>query len=118
MSYEFYTMLHVTGVIFLFSALGVLAATAGATRTPLRRAASIAHGVALAVILVAGFGLLARLGFFGNIPGWAWTKMVLWLVLGASVVLLKRKPEWALGLWLSVAAVGGIAAMLAVIKPF
>lgn len=29
MSYEFYNVAHVIGVIFLFSALGALAATAG-----------------------------------------------------------------------------------------
>jgi hypothetical protein len=118
MSYQFYTVLHVVGVVFLLTALGTLAATAGSPSAPLRRVASVAHGIALAVIFVAGFGLLARLGFFADIPGWAWAKMALWLVLGAVVVPLKRKPEWAPALWAVMPLAGAAAAWLAVTKPF
>jgi hypothetical protein len=118
MSYNFYTVLHVFGVIVLFTSLGALAATAGSPSASLRRLASIAHGVSLAIIFVAGFGLLARLGFFGDIPMWAWTKMGLWLILGAIVVPLKRKPEWAPALWIAMPIIGGLAAWLAVMKPF
>ena len=118
MTYEFYNVAHVIGVLFLFSALGALAATAGSTSAPLRKLASIAHGVALALIFVAGFGLLARLGHFGAIPAWAYLKMVMWAVLGLAVVPLKRKPEWASALWLLMPVVGGIAVWLAVAQPF
>ena len=117
MSYESYNVIHVVGVIILFSALGALAATAGAAGGPLRRVALIAHGVALAVIFVAGFGLLARLGHFGDIPNWAYLKMVLWGVLGLAVVPLRRKPEWAPAVWLLMPVVGGIAVWLAVTQP-
>ncbi|MCU0304073.1 MAG: hypothetical protein MUC56_08465 [Thermoanaerobaculales bacterium] len=118
MSYEAYNIIHVIGVIVLFSALGVMVATAGSPRAPLRRAASIAHGVALAVIFVAGFGLLARLGHFGAIPTWAYLKMVLWAVLGLIVWPLKRRPEWAPGLWALMPVIGGLAIWLAVAQPF
>ncbi len=118
MSYQFYNVLHVIGIVFLFTALGTLAATAASASAPLRRLASIAHGVSLAVIFVAGFGLLARLGHFGDIPTWAWVKIGLWLVLGALVVPLKRRPEWAPALWLVAPVVGGLAAWLAIFKPF
>lgn len=118
MTYEFYNVAHVIGVLFLFSALGALAATAGSTSAPLRKLASIAHGVALALIFVAGFGLLARLGHFGAIPAWAYLKMAMWAVLGLAVVPLKRKPEWAPMLWLLMPVVGGIAVWLAVAQPF
>jgi hypothetical protein len=117
MSYEFYNIAHVIGVILLFSALGVLAATAGSPSVPLRRFASIAHGIALVLILVAGFGLLARLGYFGDIPTWAYLKMVLWGVLGLVVLPLKRRPEMAPALWLVMPVLGGIAAWLAIVKP-
>jgi hypothetical protein len=49
---------------------------------------------------------------------WAWTKMGLWLILGAIVVPLKRKPEWAPALWIAMPIIGGLAAWLAVMKPF
>lgn len=118
MSYEFYKLLHVIGVVVLFTSLGTLAATAGATTAPLRRLAAIAHGVALAVILVAGFGLLARLGYFGSIPAWAYLKMALWVLLALVVVPLRRRPELAPALWVAMPTLGGIAVWLAVAKPF
>ena len=76
------------------------------------------HGVALLLILVAGFGLMARLGLFGAIPLWAWAKIVLWLLLGAAIFLLKRNPRWATGLWVTFPLAGALAAWLAVAKPF
>ena len=118
MSYEFYNIVHVVGVILLFTSLGTLAANAGSPSAPLRRLAVIAHGVALAVIFIAGFGLLARLGHFGAIPLWAYLKMALWLVLAVVVVPLKRRPEWAPVLWWVMPIVGAAAAWLAVSQPF
>jgi hypothetical protein len=118
MSYEFYKVLHVVGALFLFSSLGTLAALSGADSAGFRRIASIAHGMALGIIFVAGFGLLARLGMFGGIPGWAWAKLVLWGLLGAVVMPLKRRPEWAPALWVVMPLLGGAAAWLAIAKPF
>jgi hypothetical protein len=117
MSYQFYNVIHVIGAIVLFSALGALAGTAGSTQAPLRKIASVAHGVALVLILVAGFGLLARLGYFGDIPTWAYLKMILWGILGLVVLPLKRKPELAPALWLVMPVVGSLAAWLAIAKP-
>lgn len=118
MSYGFYTIVHVIGVIVLFTSLGTLAATAGSPEPRLRRRAAIAHGMASAIIFVAGFGLLARLGHFGAIPTWAILKMALWAVLAVSVVPLKRRPEWAPALWVVLPLVGSAAVWLAVVKPF
>ena len=118
MSYEVYNVVHVVGVIFLYSAVGVLAATAGSSDSSLRRVAAIAHGVAVAVILVAGFGLLARLGHFGEVPAWAYAKMGLWALLAVAVIPLKRRPEWAPALWLLMPVIGGLAVWLAVSQPF
>ena len=118
MSYLFYKILHVFAALLLFTSLGTLAMAAGSPKSQLRRLAGIAHGVALAIIFVAGFGLLARLGMFGSIPMWAWLKMGLWLVLAMVVIPLRRKPEWATALWLMMPFAGGIAAWLAISKPF
>ena len=118
MSYDFYKILHVFAALLLFTALGTLAAAAGSAAPRLRRLAGVAHGVALAIIFIAGFGLLARLGMFGAIPVWAWIKMALWLVLAGIIVPLRRKPDWAPALWLAIPVVGGLAAWLAIAKPF
>jgi len=118
MSYEFYKILHVFSAFVLFTSLGTLAATIRNDSGRLRRLARIGHGIALALLFVAGFGLLARLGMFGAIPTWAWLKIGLWLMLGLVVVPLRRKPEWATALWLLIPVVGGLAVWLAIAKPF
>jgi hypothetical protein len=118
MSYQLYKVLHVFAVLVLFTSLGTLAAAGSPGALRLRRLAGIAHGVALAAILVAGFGLLARLGMFGNIPGWAWSKIGLWLLLGLAVLPLRRRPQWATWLWPLIPILGGIAVWLAIQKPF
>jgi hypothetical protein len=118
MSYGFYKVAHLFGVLLLFISLGTLAATAKAEGSPLRRLAGAAHGIALVIVLVAGFGLMARMGMFGSIPLWAWAKVGLWLLLGFAVLPLKRKPDWAIWLWVALPFVGGLAAWLAVAKPF
>jgi len=117
MSYEFYRILHVAAIILLFTSLGTLAALAGAREARLRRIAAVAHGLALTVVLVAGFGLLARLGLFGTIPGWAWLKLGIWLALALVVLPLRRKPEWAPWLWALLPVAGAAAAWLAIVKP-
>ncbi len=118
MSYEFYKILHVFSALLLFTSLGTLAATVRSENHQLRRLAGVAHGIALAVIFVAGFGLMARLGMFGAIAVWAWFKIGLWLALALVVIPLRRKPEWATALWLSIPILGGLAVWLAVQKPF
>ena len=118
MSYEFYRVLHVVGIILLFTSLGTLTATAGSSKKNFQRIAGIAHGVALVIVLVAGFGLLARLGMFGSIPTWAWIKLFLWLALGMVIIPLKRKPELGLVVWTGLPIIGAIAAWLAITKPF
>lgn len=118
MTYGFYKVVHLFGVLLLFTSLGTLAASAKAESGPLKRIAGAAHGIALVIILVAGFGLMARLSMFGAIPLWAWGKVGLWLLLGIAVLPLRRKPEWAVWLWVALPFVGGLAAWLAVTKPF
>ena len=118
MSYEFYNIIHVIGVVVLFTALGALAGAAGSERRPLRTVATVAYWIALAVIFIAGFGLLARLGHFGAIPLWAYMKMVLWAILAVMTVLIRRRPEWAPRLALTAPIVGAVAIWFAVSQPF
>ena len=117
MSYEFYKILHVFSALLLMTSLGVLAA-ALSPADRLRRLAGVAHGIALVLLLVAGFGLAARLQMFGNLPLWVYLKIGLWLLFGLAVVPLRRKPEWSLGIWVLLPVMASIAAWLAISKPF
>ena len=121
-SYSVYRLVHLVGIFLLFVVLGGLswsAARTGTTAAASRRLATILHGVALFIVLLGGFGLMARLGVAHGTawPGWVWAKLGIWLLAGAAVVIPKRKPEWALGLFLLLPVLGGLAAWLAIFKP-
>lgn len=121
MSYATYKLIHLISAFLLFSVAGGVAlyAANGGDKAgnTLRRLVAILHGVALLGLLVAGFGLLARLGI-GGVPGWVWAKLVLWLLIGGIALVPYRRP--ALGghfLWL-LPLLGGLSAWIAVAKPF
>lgn len=113
-----YRVLHLAGVIFLFLALGgsLLRAVAGGQSEAGRKLVTLTHGLALLVILITGFGALAtlQLGF----PTWVWVKIVLWLALGAAVVLVRKLPRQAALWWIVLPLLGVVAAYLGVFKPF
>lgn len=84
--------------MLLFASLGgmaILGLRGGDEREvgPLRKLLTIAHGVSLLVVFVAGFGLMARLGIMSGWPTWIYIKIALWLVLGAAVAVVRRAPE-------------------------
>ena len=118
MPYETYKVLHVVGLLLLFLGMGGLLLGAGSGRDPAPRSTAILHGVGLLVMLVAGFGMMARLGVNWPWPGWLIAKLGVWLTIGALPVLVRR-DMLPLGLaWSAVAALGGLAAWLAISKPF
>ncbi len=119
MSVLFYKVLHIFGILLAFAALGgaTLRAVAG-TRddAPGRKLALASHGVALLVILVSGFGMLAKLGY--GFPLWVWIKIVIWLLIGAAIALVRRLPRQATIFWFAIPLLGAAAAVLAIYKPF
>lgn len=121
MSYQLYRVIHVLGVVFLFTALGglLLAARARVETGVSRKTAGITHGLALVLILLSGFGALARLDLSnpGAWPAWVWIKLLIWLVMGGIVVLIRRSPTTATVLWWLLPILGGLAAYLAIYKP-
>lgn len=122
MSYAFYKIVHVAAALAIFTALGgaCFQAMQGTGRDAQAGRGLIrgVHGVALFASLVAGFGLLARLGMATGWPGWVWGKLVLWLILGGVLALPYRRPQWAGGLLLTLLLLGLAATWLAVAKPF
>ena len=123
-SYPVYKVIHILGNMLLIMALGglTLHAANGGTRETNRgrKLAAITHGIGMVIILVAGFGLLARIGITHGAgwPGWVWAKLGIWLVLGGIVALIGRKPELARVWWFLVPLLGATAAWLALTKPF
>ncbi len=120
MSLLTYKLLHILGILFTFTAVGGVCmhvANGGDKASNRSRAASSAlHGVGLLITLVAGFGLLARIG--GGFPGWVIAKLVIWLLLGAALMIPYRSPALAKPMLWALPLLGALAAYLALYKPF
>ncbi len=121
MPYEFYKVLHLVGVFTVILSLGgmCLHVASGGTREYTgRKLAAATHGIGLLITLVAGFGLLAKLGILHSLPGWAITKGLVWLILGGLPAFIYRKPSLAKVFWILILVFGALNAYLAIYKPF
>jgi len=116
-----YKVIHIIGVAFLVGALGGMAVHAanGGTRegSLTRRLTTATHGIGLLLVLVAGFAMLARLPQPGHM-GWVAGKLVVWLLLGGAAAVPYRRPQFARALFVIVPLLVGVAATLALTKPF
>ena len=116
-SYLTYRIIHLIGVFLLLLGLGSLLAQPQAG-SPLRRLGGLAHGVGLLIVLVAGFGLIARLGLDWPWPTWIYLKVVVWILVGALLMLARRQPEKSTLWWWAAFLLASIAAWLALAKPW
>ncbi len=122
MSYEVYKIIHLVGIVLLFSGLTGLLAIQMSTGKLEGKAKSLvfmSHGIGLLLILVAGFGMMARKGLISSIPGWIYAKLFIWLILGGILALVKRKGQLLGGKLFAVMLILFIAAAyLAIYQPF
>lgn len=103
-SYTVYKILHYTGLFLLVTALGATlsraaAGVGGDAGDPWRKRLMGIHGTALFLVLLGGFGMLARLDVTG-LPGWIWAKLGIWAVLGGIVAARRSPASAARALWI------------------
>lgn len=92
MPYPIYKMIHVVAIVLFFSAMGM----ASVKRERSTRG-MIITGISLLLILVSGFGLIARLGIAhgSGWPLWLYVKLGIWLIVGgAGHMIMKRRPQF------------------------
>jgi hypothetical protein len=123
MSYIVYRMIHLLGIFTLLIALAASAIhiLRGGTRAgdPHRRTLAIAHGISAFLILLGGFGMLARLGIVhGGLPNWVYAKLTIWLLLSAAFMLVYRSTRFAGSLLIAMPFLALLAAAIAIYKPF
>ncbi|WP_269524975.1 hypothetical protein [Coraliomargarita parva] len=109
-----YQVLHIIGILMVFTGYGALLARslAGNTEdTKVRKLGSITSGIGLILILVAGFAMISKLGYSFSAP-WILVKLVIWLALGGLIALINRKPALADKLWWVLLALGAVAAIM------
>ena len=122
-SLNLYKLVHILGILLVFSSFGglVLHAMNGGTKATNagRRIVTNGYGVGLFLILLGGFGMLARLGIVqGGLPGWIWLKLAVWIAVGGLFALPSRRPDASRLLWILGPALGLLAAWAGLYKPF
>ncbi|TGK19971.1 hypothetical protein EHO61_05495 [Leptospira fluminis] len=120
-SYSVYKLVHILGILFLFLAFGGIALHAingGTKEGAPRKLIAMTHGIGLFLILLGGFGMLARLGIIWPWPGWVMAKFGFWLLFGGLLTVFYKKPSAAKSLWFLLPILGVLAATIAVYKPF
>lgn len=80
-----YHIAHILGLACLFLGFGAMQ-SAGEIKPGMKW-----HGIALVIMLITGFGMLAKLGIFASMPVWVIIKIAMWLLLGVLPTLAKRK---------------------------
>lgn len=122
-AYEIYKVIHLFSMFLLFTILGGIALHAlnGGTRETNRgrKLVGALHGIALFLILLGGFGMLARLGIVqGGLPGWIYAKLAIWVALPVIGTMPYRKPATAKAVLLALPVIGALSAYFAIYKPF
>ena len=123
MPYPIYKLIHLLGI---FTVLVILAAACmhtvrGGTRelNPHRKLMGAAHGIASFLILLGGFGMLARLGIVqGGLPSWIIAKLFIWTLVSGAIALVYRGPGMARALLIALPILATLAGYLALYKPF
>lgn len=113
-----YRILHLVGVIMIFLSLGglIVYGMLGSNEERVKKMAGLTNGIGLFLALVGGVGMLGKLGL--GFPGWAIAKLGIWLVLGGSIAVANRKPEFGKYLWVGSVLLGVVAVYLAIFKAF
>lgn len=122
---DLYEIVHILGIALVMAAFGGIAmhaAEGGTRRGPrARRGLLVAYGVGLFLVLLGGFGMLARIGVadggIAEFPGWLWAKLAVWGVLGAVMMVPYRRPRFAMPALVAIPALAGVATYFALYKP-
>ncbi len=119
LSYQVYKILHLVSLFGVFMCLGALVIhhmNGGAKHFPARRWLVLSFTTFMFLAFVGGFGLMARLG--SGMQTWIYAKIALWLVIGAYMSLIARKPDWSKVHWFVLLVLGATGASVALYKPF
>ena len=113
MPIHFYQILHIAGIIMIFTGYGALLACSliKSDDASVRKLGSATSGIGLLLVLVAGFGMMAKLGYSITTP-WLIVKLLIWFTLGGMTALINRKPELAKMLWWVILGLGLLAAIM------
>ena len=119
-SYSIYKIIHFMGLAMAIMAIGAnsLHTLNHGGENSWRKPTAITHGIGLLLLLLGGFGMIARLEikFPWTTDMWIFAKIGIWVVMGALIALAK-KPAFAKVVWWGIPLLVGFAAMMVRYKP-
>ncbi len=120
MHYSFYKVLHSASLFAMMASIGGMVALSMTKEShPAgKKLMHITHGIALVISFITGFGLIAKLGLPSPWPLWVFGKIIIWLILAISPLLIHRQPDQLPLIWRVIILLGLFAAYLAQYKPF
>jgi hypothetical protein len=116
MSHSLYLFLHLLGLILAAISIGGMVSRRNQGETTSTKQLSMMHGIGVFMLLLGGFGMLARLDIMWPFPNWIWAKLAIWVLVGGFPAYSKKLSGeaslyLALGLLLA-------AAFFGINKPF
>jgi hypothetical protein len=100
MSYQIYKIFHILGLSCFLLGSGWILLQSQQKQTiqkSYKKWGALLHGLGLLILFISGFGLAARLGFVKTIEPWMQLKILVWVFLGLSTLLIKKYPQFWLG---------------------
>ena len=91
--YEIYKIMHLLGVFMVLAALfgwTINYYNGGEKQNPAKKILGITHGIGLVLILIGGFGLLARINQ-SVLQLWVSLKLSIWFIFGFYTLLLHKR---------------------------
>lgn len=115
---QVYNVIHFIGIFMIFLGYGglIVRSITGSDDRRIRKLGAITSGIGLFLVLLGGFGLLARLGY--GWPLWVLVKIAIWMILGFLIMVINRKPQLAGTMWWLTLVLGFVAVIMVVYKPF
>lgn len=118
MPYTIYKLLHFIGIFAIYLGYGglIFRAALGSDDKGLRKFGAISSGIGLFLVLLGGFGMMARLGY-SYTSGWLFIKLIVFVILGGMVALINRKPELNKVWFFLILFLGALASYAGIFKP-
>lgn len=116
--YAAYKVVHYLGIFMLVTALSAALARSakeGLNSDPWRKRLGMVHGIALFLIVLGGFGMLARLDV--GFPMWIVAKLGIWVVL-AGFIAFRKSADWSARALVLLPLLAALAGWIAYAKPF
>ena len=116
--YAAYKVVHYLGIFILVTVLSATLARSakeGLNSDPWRSGLGMIHGIALFLIILGGFGMLAKLEL--GFPVWAMAKVGIWVV-AASLIAVRKSTTWSARTLVFLPLLAALAGWIAYAKPF